>query len=189
MQPIFTQYNPQHSILRYNLKVLLKFLKVMSPSVLLAIFLSIFLASCATFEKPTGDVVVDESELDNEGDYKYAAWRLNLAKQYGAINPLLKEVDRLIEEGSFNTAIDKLERVLRIKPNYAQAWSRLSWLALETDAPKRSMQMAKRSNSFAFSNIKLQALNWTFIRSASEVINDDKTYKQADQKIKTLKAF
>ncbi len=176
MQLLFIQYSPQCIF-----KTLLQFLKVA--------LLSVILVSCATFEKPSSDDVIDETELDSEGVYKYAAWRLNLAKQYGAINPLLKEVDRLIEKGSFNTAIDKLERVLRIKPSYAQAWSRLSWLALETDAAKRSMQMAKRSNSFAFSDRKLQALNWTFIRSASEVLNDDKAYKQADQKIKALKAF
>lgn len=151
---------------------------------------SVFLVSCATFEKPAGDdIVIDESQLDNEGAYKYAEWRLNLAKQYGAINPLLKEVDSLIDQGRFDTAIDKLERVLRIKPNYAQAWSRLSWLALETDAPKRSVQMAKRSNSFAFSNLKLQLLNWRFIRSASEMLNDDKVYEQANQKIKSLNAL
>ncbi len=177
-----TQYNSPYNILHDNLKAFLPFLKV--------VLLSVFLTSCATFEKPTDDaIVIDETELDNEGDYKYSAWRLNLAKKYGVINPLLKEVDRLIEKGSFNAATDKLERVLRIKPNYAQAWSRLSWLALETDAAKRSMQMAKRSNSFAFSDKKLQTLNWTFIRSASEALNDDEAYKQADKKIKTLKAF
>lgn len=153
------------------------------------ILLSIFLVSCATIEKPTSEDVTLGNRLDDAGDYKYAAWRLNLAKEYGAINPLLKEVDALIEKHQFNTAIDKLERVLRIKPKYAQAWSRLSWLALETNTPKRSMQMAKRSNSFAFSNSKLQMLNWTFIRSASEALDDDVAYKRADKKIKSLEAF
>ena len=146
---------------------------------------SVFLVSCSTFEKPISEDVM----LDDSGVYKYAAWRLNLAKEYGAINPLLKEVDVLIENSRFNTAIDKLERVLRIKPNYAQAWSRLSWLALETNAPNRSRQMAKRSNSFAFSDLKLQVLNWTFIRSASETLDDDAAYKRANKKIETLKAF
>jgi hypothetical protein len=161
------------------------------------ILLSIFLVSCATMEKPVGDDIVLDDKLDDKlsgtldqtGDYKYDAWRLNLAKEYGAVNPLLKEVDTLIEKHQFNTAIDKLERALRIKPKYAQAWSRLSWLALETNTPKRSMQMAKRSNSFSFSNAKLQVLNWTFIRSASEALDDDATFRKADKKIKTLKAF
>jgi len=168
-----TQHLNRHSFIQQSLR----FFK--------CILLSIFLASCTTIEKPIDDEVM----LDDAGDYKYAEWRLNLATEYGAINPLLKEVDSLIENHKFNTAIDKLERVLRIKPNYAQAWSRLSWLALETEAPKRSMQMAKRSNSFAFSNLKLQVLNWTFIRSASEVLNDDAAYRRANQKIETLNAF
>ncbi len=167
----------RHAFQPYYFQQSLKFFKY--------ILLSIFLASCSIIEKTVDEDVM----LDDTGDYKYAEWRLNLAKEYGAINPLLKEVDILIENSRFNTAIDKLERVLRIKPNYAQAWSRLSWLALETDAPNRSRQMAKRSNSFAFSNSKLQVLNWTFIRSASKALNDAAAYRRASQKIETLKAF
>jgi hypothetical protein len=82
-----------------------------------------------------------------------------------------------------------LERVLRIKPSYAPAWSRLSWLALQMNLPKRSVQMAKRSNSFAFSNPDLQSLNWSFIRAASQSLNDEATYQRANQKIESLKVF
>ncbi len=88
-----------------------------------------------------------------------------------------------------NAAADKLERILRIKPDYAPAWSRLSWLALQTNSPERSVQMAKRSNSFAQSNTELQSLNWSFIRAASQLLNDDETYLRANQKIESLKAF
>ena len=95
----------------------------------------------------------------------------------------------LIENRAYNAAADKLERVLRIKPEYAPAWSRLSWLALQMNSPKRSVQMAKRSNSFAFSDPELQALNWSFIRSASRVLNDEDTYYRANQKIESLKIF
>ena len=95
----------------------------------------------------------------------------------------------LIEKQALNAAADKLERVLRIKPEYAPAWSRLSWLALEMDSPERSIQMAKRSNSFAYSDAELQLLNWTFIRTASEQLQDKASYDRADQKINSLKTF
>jgi hypothetical protein len=49
--------------------------------------------------------------------------------------------------------------------------------------------MAKRSNSLAFSDPELQVLNWSFIRAASEVLNDEDTYQRANQKIESLNAF
>lgn len=146
------------------------------------LFLSILLVSCASIDQ-------QDSIVDLPGSYRYAAWRLQDTQSNEAINVLLDEADVLIEQGAHNAAIDKLERVLRIRPEYAPAWSRLSWLALESNSPKRSVQMAKRSNSFAFSNTELQTLNWSFIRDASKALNDTKTYQRANQKIESLKAF
>lgn len=149
-----------------------------------ALFMTVLLVSCALPQRQTGDIVVDEGDF-----YKYPAWRLHSAGEYEAINVLLNEADRLMENQNINAAVDKLERVLRIRPDYAPAWSRLSWLALQTNTPERCVQMAKRSNSFAYSNTELQSLNWSFIRTASQMMNDKETYRRADEKIKTLKAF
>jgi tetratricopeptide (TPR) repeat protein len=152
---------------------------------LLAALISMLLISCATTEKTgSGDLIIDES-----GSYKYAAWRPDNSGQYEAINVLITEADALIEKQALNEASDKLERVLRIKPEYAPAWSRLSWLALQANSPERAVQMAKRSNSFAQSDPELQLLNWTFIRAASQVLNDEDTYFRANQQIESLKAF
>ncbi len=148
---------------------------------LVCLFISIVLISCTT----PGTRIPAETT----GNYKYDAWRLNNSPDDEAINVLLDETDKLIENSSWNAAADKLERVLRIKPEYAAAWSRLSWVSLQADAPKRSVQMAKRSNSFAYSDPELQLLNWSFIRAASQQLNDDETYDLADQKINSLKSF
>jgi len=145
------------------------------------LFASIVLVSCATPGIQTTEEI--------PGNYKYDAWRLNSSRDYEAINVLLDEADKLIESNALDAATDKLERVLRIKPEYAPAWSRLSWVALQADSPNRSVQMAKRSNSFAYSDPELQLLNWSFIRTASQMLNDDETYRQADQKINLLKSF
>ena len=144
----------------------------------------LLLASCASTDKYTSSHSVDES-----GNYKYDAWRLVKSNELEAINLLLDESDVLIENQALNAAADKLERVLRIKPDYAPAWSRLSWLALQMNSPKRSIQMAKRSNSFAYSNPELQALNWSFIRTASKELQDEESYNRANQKINSLKVF
>ncbi len=150
----------------------------------LLILLALFISSCASTDK-----IVDEAIHDEAGSYKYDAWRPTKATSADAINALLNEVDILIEDNAYDAAADKLERVLRIKPGYAPAWSRLSWLALQMDSPKRSIQMAKRSNSFAGGDPVLQSLNWTFIRAASKVLNDEDSYHRANQKIDSLKAF
>ncbi len=150
------------------------------------LFLSLMLVSCASTEKQN---LIESAARDEAGLYKYDAWRIKNTAEFEAINVLLDESDMLIENNAFNAASDKLERVLRIKPNYAPAWSRLSWLALQMNSPKRSVQMAKRSNSFAFSNPELQSLNWSFIRAASQSLNDEASYHRANQKIESLKVF
>lgn len=151
------------------------------------LLLAVFLVSCASTEKR--DMIAAEPAQSEAGNYKYDAWRPDTSGEYEAINVLLDQSDVLIEKEAFDAATDKLERVLRIKPEYAPAWSRLSWLALQMNAPKRAVQMAKRSNSFAFSDPELQALNWSFIRGASKALNDKDAYFRANQKIESLKIF
>jgi len=147
--------------------------------------LIVLITSCATTDKHA----MTEESIDEPGNYKYDAWRLDKSGEFEAINLLLDEADMLIENQAYNEAADKIERILRIKPEYAPAWSRLSWLALQMNSPGRSVQMAKRSNSFAFSDPELQALNWSFIRDASMELNDEASYDRANQKIESLKAF
>jgi tetratricopeptide (TPR) repeat protein len=151
---------------------------------LISLFMVVQLASCALPQRQTSDVIVDEDDY-----YKYPAWRLNGSSDFEAINVLLREADHLIENRNINAAVDKLERLLRIRPDYAPAWSRLSWLALQANTPERAVQMAKRSNSFAYSNMELQTLNWSFIRTASQMMNDEEAYRHANEKLKSLKAF
>ena len=147
------------------------------------VFLTALLISCVSPGKQPSD------GLDFESQSKFPAWRLDNSSEHEAINVLLSEIDALIEVKAYDAAEDKLERVLRIKSAYAPAWSRLSWLALEEDSPKRAIQMAKRSNSFAYENIDLQSLNWSFIRDASQVLGDDENYQRATQKIESFQTL
>lgn len=153
----------------------------------ITLLFSLVLASCASVTEQ-GDAGAT-SDTAVPGSYKYEAWQLSTEHRFAAINVLLEEADVLIENQAYDAAADKIERVLRIMPDYAPAWSRLSWLSLQMDAPKRSVQMAKRSNSFAHSDPALQSLNWRFIRSASKALHDEDAYHRANQKIDSLKAF
>ncbi len=152
-------------------------------------FCILLLISCSTTANRYSNNSSTEINAESEGHYKFDAWRLQENEGFAAINALLVEADLLIENKSYDAAADKLERVLRIKPDYAPAWSRLSWLALESNAASRSLQMARRSNSFAYTNPELQFLNWSFIRTASRILQDEESYAQAVLKMKSLKAF
>lgn len=148
------------------------------------LLLAILLVSCTTSGRQSidGDIVVESRN-------RFPAWQLENSREFEAINVLLSEVDSLIENNSLDAAEDKLERILRVKSGYAPAWSRLSWVALEKGSAKRAVQMAKRSNSFAHGNNQLQSLNWSFIRDASHVLQDEDTYLRAGQKIDSLQKF
>jgi len=145
------------------------------------------LISCASTERRSGEDALDDvSSSTLPASYKYHAWRPDTSGELEAISVLLMESDNLIDDGAYDAASDKLERALRIQPNCASAWSRLSWLALQTNSPDRAVQMAKRSNSFSYSNSKLQSLNWSFIRKASKKLHDEALFARASQKIESL---
>jgi hypothetical protein len=155
---------------------------------LTCVLLTGLLFSCSSVQQ-RDDALSSDQPDSTFSAYKYSAWQPDTSGKNEAIYTLLDETDLLIEEGAYNAASDKLERALRIKPKYAPAWSRLSWLALQMDEPKRSVQMAKRSNSFSFSDRALQLLNWSFIRSASKSLDDEELYTRANQKIESLRSF
>ncbi|HEB81739.1 MAG TPA: hypothetical protein ENJ11_02635 [Gammaproteobacteria bacterium] len=160
------------------------FLSFFSSRFLLLLVFAGFISGCTT----TGQAPQPDQLIDT-GNYKFDAWRLENDPQLEAINVLLDDADAQIELQNYELATDKLERVLRIRPDYAPAWSRLSWLALQTDRPKRAVEMARRSNSLAYTRPELQMLNWAFIRSASELLQDQNLFDEADMQIKALQAF
>lgn len=120
-----------------------------------------------------------------------AAWRLSSSEQriaYSnrAVAQLLQQADDLMAESKFDKSSDKLERLVRIEPKFAQAWSRLAWMALKAGDAKRSQQLAQRSNSYSRDNDNLKLLNWQFILKAGELLNNSDIIQQAKQMIKTL---
>lgn len=145
------------------------------------------LASCASVDDKVQDIY---SPAMTERMQKFTAWSQQglSAPSTGkskAVVELLQQADRLITSNQLEKASDKLERLLRIEPSSAQAWSRLSWIALENTRPRRTQQMALRSNSYARSK-QLKALNWFFIREAGFLTNDNDAIKHAEAMIRSL---
>ena len=103
-----------------------------------------------------------------------------------AVEGLMQQADTLIENNRLDLAEEKIERALRISPDYAPGWSRLSRIALSRNDPARAIQMAKRSNACAGDTIELKRLNWLFIRDARVSLNDAEGVEQANAAIRRL---
>jgi len=103
-----------------------------------------------------------------------------------AVEGLMQQADALIANDSLDQAEEKIERALRISPDYAPGWSRLSRIALSRNDPARAIQMAKRSNACAGDAVELKMLNWRFIRDARLSLNDVEGVEQADAEIRRL---
>jgi predicted Zn-dependent protease len=103
-----------------------------------------------------------------------------------AVEGLMQQADALIENNELDLAEEKIERALRISPDYAPGWSRLSRIALSRNDPARAIQMAKRSNSCAGDANALKRLNWIFIRDARLSLHDTEGVEQANAAIRGL---
>lgn len=116
-------------------------------------------------------------------------WQKESGTALPAVDDLMQQADTLIASSDWDVASEKLERALRIAPDYAPAWSRLSRIALYKDDPARAVQMAKRSNSHAGNSIELKLLNWRFIREASEMQGDIEGVENASKAIYILQGL
>ncbi len=116
-------------------------------------------------------------------------WQKESGTALPAIDDLMQQADSQIALSNWDLASEKLERALRISPDYAPAWSRLSRIALFREDPARAIQMAKRSNSHAGNSVELKLLNWQFIREASEMQGDIEGVSNANKAIYILQSL
>ena len=116
-------------------------------------------------------------------------WQKESGTALPAIDDLMQQADSQIALSNWDLASEKLERALRISPEYAPAWSRLSRIALFREDPARAIQMAKRSNSHAGNSVELKLLNWQFIREASEMQGDIEGVSNASKAIYILQSL
>lgn len=116
-------------------------------------------------------------------------WQQSSGNALPAVEDLVKQADAQISVNNWDVASEKLERALRIAPDYAPAWSRLSHIALAKDDPARAIQMAKRSNSYAGNSVDLKLLNWELIREASVMLDDNEGVQNAVKAINILQSL
>lgn len=146
--------------------------------------IALALMSCA----PAGYQRTDTGEVPSLA-MATETWQQSSAVALPAVEDLMLQADGQIVHNNWDLAAEKLERALRISPDYAPAWSRLSQIALYEDDPQRAIQMAKRSNSHAGNAVALKLLNWQFIREASEMLDDVEGVQNANKAINILQSL
>jgi len=127
------------------------------PLLLLPLSL-LFLAGCAQFNlgQPTGHPgvlpVADSQQIP------------------AVIADLLEQADQQFLQGEYNESLATLERAVRIKPRYAEVWSRMAQVYLHQGKFPQTRQHAERSNSYIKNNQDLKYFNNKLIHMAREGI-------------------
>lgn len=116
-------------------------------------------------------------------------WQQASQTSLPAVEDLVNRADAQIARRNLDVAAEKLERALRISPDYAPAWSRMAHIALDQAEPARAIQMAKRSNSHAGNSVELKLLNWQYIRKASQMLGDIEGVDNASKSINILRSL
>jgi predicted Zn-dependent protease len=103
-----------------------------------------------------------------------------------AAQGLLNQASQLAREGKADQAEGMIERALRIEPSNPWLWHRLSVLKLQQSLYRQSIDLARKSNSLASGDSRLQSGNWQVIARASDKLGDTKTAREARNQAKVL---
>jgi tetratricopeptide (TPR) repeat protein len=163
------------------------------PLFLLLIFA--LLSACSEMTREEQNANQPASATTTPSNTKFEAWKDKYEFETSgpaktsypaAVISLAQQSDALIAKYDYAQASDKLERALRIAPDYAPGWSRLGWIALQNGDLAKARQLADRSNSYASGQVALKLLNWKIIRDASLQMKDDANVQRANRNIEAL---
>ena len=96
-----------------------------------------------------------------------------------AVNSLLTQAkaDMLVKRHA--SAINKLERALRIEPQNPSIWHQLSNAYYKDGKDSSAISMAKKSNLYTAADSPMEKANWLLIKAASKRSGKIKTLKDA----------
>jgi tetratricopeptide (TPR) repeat protein len=92
---------------------------------------------------------------------------------------LLEDAKAKMESGNKASAGATLERALRLEPKNAMLWYRLGLLRWQQKNWQQAINLAKKSNSLAAGNYKLQSANWELIGQSNSSAGNKSAAKQA----------
>ena len=103
-----------------------------------------------------------------------------------AVRHLVTSARRQARQGHFSTAMELLERGLRIDPYNAQLYANMASIRFKQKRYQQAEQLAGRSNSLASGNRVLKLKNWRLIAESRSLRGDKEGAEAASRKVREL---
>jgi hypothetical protein len=148
--------------------------------VLCSTVVATLLAGCGLMGGPT---TTDHDEQTSGQDYVdsgVAGSKITLATGNPAVRDLWAQAEQARKAGDYDNAALTLERILRIAPDDAVIWSRLSEIRLMQGNTGQAENLAAKSNSMSLDNPLLNYRNWLIIARARKQAGNDVGAQEAE---------
>lgn len=103
-----------------------------------------------------------------------------------AVLALLDSAHLDMEAGKHESAALAMERALRLEPKNAVLWNRLALIRQLQGQWQQVLSLARKSNSLAAGDLRLQLQNWRLIAGACMKLNDIHGAEQAQKMVVKL---
>ena len=101
---------------------------------------------------------------------------------------MMSEADNYLNAGDNGSAAATIERALRLEPKSARLWHKLGIIRMKEKNYQQAINLARKSNSLAAGDIKLQIENWRLIASANAAAGEADAAAQARARLKQLES-
>ena len=158
----------------------------------LSLFLLLVLSACAsnaTREPAPAEVeervVVDGDALPLPEDRDIQAQPLPGAPaESPVVRRLMASASTAMDNGDTTSAVNSLERALRIEPRNAVLWNRLAKVRFRQENWQQAIQLASRSNTLTGDNPGLRRDNWNLIANAHAALGNTEAAAEFRRKLR-----
>lgn len=146
------------------------------------------LGGCVVFEggMSSDHDRMSEKEVLREDQDVSSGQSPDTAKGSPAVIALMLESRSYKAEKSYAQAAASLERALRIEPRNPSIYAELAEVMLAQELPDEAENLARRSNSLASGDTRLQARNWYTIAAAMRFRGENAGAEAAERRAKQL---
>lgn len=157
-----------------------------------AVLLALLFAGCAsTPEESTTDETDygDYQPYEEDTDFGESTRDNKIVLKTGnpGVRDLWEKAEQARRNGDLDTAVQALERALRLDPESAVMWSRLAEVQLRRRNASQAENLASKSNSLSGDTPLLNYRNWLIIAKAREVKGDDIGAQEAEYTANSFK--
>ena len=104
-----------------------------------------------------------------------------------AVIELWQQAEQARKLGDYDTAVQQLERALRLEPENPIMWSRLAEVQLTQGNANQAESLAAKSNAITFDNPLLNYRNWLIIARARALRGDELGAQEANYTAESFK--